>query len=342
MDYVITDEGLKLLEETSLREVVHDNRHAALEGSVGHMYEGDIKDYLETNRVHPSLAKKPLEEIEDDDEFRIFSFIYPNELVKMGKILANLPDKVMTAIGAYIKTDRWTNPRYEKNFSFRDSRFITCINADVHGDFFLQQYNHSVDKSELLFPEASPLVKKLRDEDKGRLYGHYDYWTEFLQHLIYYCCQTKREVPFRNNFEQVFYNGRLPSETPGMVAEPDIRDLIYRGNPELMKGTSPRCLPLYPGWEKQRDAGWHPLEGQIEGSQGFIVDDNLVYCHADAGGVIEFAHQRFAKPGVFITPNMIEPLMRGAITLIRDGAGRNQPQDSGLILKHFPYHLFEQ
>jgi len=335
MDYVITDKGIKLLLETGFFADVSREAQEAISAERGHFYFEDIDEYLRNHRSSPRFREKLLDELEDNDEFRIFSFMYANDLVERGKIPSNLPDNLMTAISGFVNTEKWTNQRYRHNFRHINDRFITCVNGDTHGDFFLQQYNYVFDDSEFLFPEASPLVKKLKQKDIGKLYGHYDYWTGFLEHLILYSLQIKKEVPFRENFEEVFYRGNLPSETPGMVLSPALETLKFRAKEKKIFG-----IPLYPGWKKQRDSGWS-FTGQIEKSRGFIMDGNLVYCDEDSNGNIEFGYYgKFSSPRVFITPDMIKPLMIGTITLIRDGAGRNQPQDPGLIMKYFPYDLF--
>lgn len=341
MDYIITDAGLKILEETGLRKVVDENFRGVT--PLSHFYDEDIEDYIEKNRTHPSYRAKIEAEIEaeeshdSDDEFKIFSYIYPNELARTGKIPKNLPDDLMVAIGAYFSTKWWTEDISRRAYTFRNNQFQTCINGDTHGDFFLQQYNH-VPKKDLqgkLFEDRGPLIKKLEEQDKGKLYGHYDYWIEFLNQLIMFCCQEGIEVPFKNDWEQVFYDGKLPSDEPGSVSEFTINN-FKKGDIEFLKN----CLPRLPGWEKQKVNGWNPLEGEIENSRAFIIGGNLVYCNQDKEGQIEFACNRYSKPKVIFTPDMIKETIYGTMTLIRDGTGRNQPQDPGLVMRYFPYHLY--
>jgi len=339
MDYIITDAGLKVLEERGLKQVIDENFDELYYFNLGVMYEEDIQEYIQNNRVNPLLVEKfSKDEVEDGDEFRVFSYIIPNELARTGKIPSNLSDDLMTAIGAYFLTKSYTEQFTGRgHYAFRNSQFLTCIHDDVHGDFFLQQYNH-VPKKDLqprLFQDRSQLIKKLEEQDCGRLNGHYGYWIPFLTHLIYFCCQTSQEVPFKDNFNQVFYNRQLFPEEPGMMAEGEIERLKYQGEEDVK---IKECLPEYPGFEKQREQGWE-FRGEMEKSQAFIINGNLVYCNLDEAGEIEFYQQKF-KPAVIFTPDMIEQAIYGTIKSIINGAGRNQPQDPGLVLKYFPYHNF--
>jgi len=344
MNYIITDAGLSILEETGLKKLVDENFKELLNEHPSMWYDDEQEEYSRTHRVHPSLAEE--DEQDDlgrmDEKFLVFSFLYPNVLVEQGKISDRLNDTVMAAIGVYVQTKYHTEGLFKDWRAWRNPTFHTTIHPDIHGDFFLQQYNHKPDDSQKsLFLDCEPLIKRLKQKDIGMLYGHYNYWIDFLESLICYCCQTRQEVPFRHDFEKVFYNGNLPDEKPGMVAEMPIVQL--RDWTKDAKTNWKPCLPVLPDFQKQIDDGWL-FEGQIENSQAFILDGNLVFCDKDEHGPIKFTNYgNFSKPVVVISPDMVREAVRGTMELMIEGhAGRVMPHDPGLILKYFPYHLFEK
>ena len=339
MEFIITDKGIKVLEEMGLRQAVEQGSKGLDSLINGFWSVEEREEYACSHRIHPLLSEKlsagsPVGE----KEFIIYSFVNPNQLAEAGKIPRNLLDGIMSAIGAYVLTTGCARIG-RKHYSFRDKKFFTDIFGDIHGDFFLNQFNHvpAEDLQARLF-EDPVLIKRLCQKDKGGLYGHYDYWTEFLKSLVYFCCQTGAEVPFRHDFEKVFYEGKLPSDKPGMVAEREIEMLRYyeKNRNKAFK----TCLPKLPGFEGQMQEGWG-FEGRIEQSQGFIINGNLAFCRESKTGSIEFMQERWGEPDVFIAPGMVREAVFGAVSLIRDSAGRNEPQDAGLILRHFPYYFFE-
>lgn len=343
MDYIITDAGLEILEERGLKKIVDENFKELINEHMGMWYDDQQEEYARTHRTHPSLAQESEQDNFriGDEKFKVFSFLYPNTLVEQGKISDKLSDGIMAAIGAYVQTKYNTEGTFNDQYEWRTPTFHTVIHPDVHGDFFLQQYNHKPDNSQkFLFPGCEPLIKKLKQEDIGMLNGHYDYWINFLESLLYYCCQTKQEVPFRNDFEKVFYNGKFSDKKPGMVADMPITQLKDWTRDAKVKWKP--CLPVLPDFQKQVDDGWM-LEGQIENSQAFILNGNLVFCSQDNSGPIEFIHKKYSSPKVFLTPDMIKEAVYGTMKLMTSGrAGRVEPHDPGLILKYFPYHLFEK
>jgi len=304
-----------------------------------------MKNYVVENRTYSEFKDKVLANDEEirGDEFVVFSYAVPNELIRKGVLPRSLPDEMMAALGAYFLTKRAEYNRFQHNFTFRTKQYLTCINGDIHGDFFVQQYNHLPTVSQLTLFGEGDLYKELTEKDKGKLYGHHDYWIEFLKQLVTFCCQEGLDVPYRKNWEEIFYGGKVPSDEPGEVSGFTISCLknsprFHKDNPDLMKN----CIPRLPGWEEQRECGWIPNEGGIEESQGFISDGNLVYFHKNEEGEVGFARNRYRRANMVFTPDMVEQAIFGTISLIRDGAGRNQSQDPGLLMKNFPYSLYDK
>ena len=340
MNYIVTDAGLSVLEETGLKKIVDENFKGLISEHQGFWYDDQQEEYSRTHRTHPNLTEDEQNDlIRADEKFLIFSFLYPNTLVEQGKISDKLNDNIMAAIGTYVQTKYHTEGMFKDKRTCRNPTFHTVIHPDVHGDFFLQQYNNQPDDSQrFLFSGCEPLIKRLKQKDIGMLYGHYNYWINFLESLVLYCCQTEQEVPFRHDFEKVFYNGKLPDEEPGIVARMPIEQLRDWTREANWKP----CLPTLPDFQKQIDDGWM-LEGQIENSQAFIRDGNLVFCDKDTNGSIEFEHNKWGNPCVTITPDMVREAVRATMELMIEGhAGRVMSHDPGLIMKHFPYHLFEK
>lgn len=348
MDYIITDEGLRVLKEQGLSEKV-DQHFSELNSEVlsrGIWSSDEIREYLSEERIHPLYEKQTRDDeiwLSDNDEFKIFSFMAPNFLVRKKVIPKDLPDTIMSAIGAYLLTKWVMTPFPKRSFTLRNNRFQTQVQGDTHGDFYLSQYDHSIDDSQqVLFSGTEPLIKKLeRDKTCNYMYGHYDYWTEFLQSLILFCCQTCMDVPFRHNFLDVFYEGKPIDERPGMVAEYKINHFKNVYKYAKTDISLQLCLPKYPGFEEQSEQGWG-FAGHIEENQGFIMDGKLVFCRKQEDGPIDFSiWEKFSEPKIIFTPEDIKEALYGTVRVIRDGAGRNAPQDPGLYLKYFPYDLFE-
>jgi hypothetical protein len=233
-------------------------------------------------------------------------------------------------------------------YSWRDGKFLTHMFSDVHGDFYLSQFDHTPDLrgQTFLFPSAEPLVKRLQRgiSDNG-LNAGYEYWMDFLQHLLYFCCQTGMEVPFRDDYLDAFYDGKPFDENAGMLAEHTLhgfnflREDVKSGKKDLFK----MCLPEYPGFLEQSKEGWS-FTGSIAGyskRQAFIMDGNLVYCEEKKDGPVDFGeYGKFSEPKVIFIPDMIREAIFGVFSIVLNSGSRNMHQDPGLIMKYFPYFLF--
>ncbi len=336
--YLITNEGLKVLEESGLKEIL-DSCFKSLDDYMlsGAIYDDQIEEYAKEHGI-PDLVEK----VEEDGILgKRESFVMHSKIIcdllkdKLPKNIKGLEN----AISAYyIYYDHFLKNRgYRGSYLWRDDNFLNIIEGDVHGDMYITQYDITSEPD--LFGSKS-LVKKT--EVKG-VVGYYSDWPKTLIDFITFCLQIKKPVPFRNNWEKEFYKGDLKEEKPGCVAESCVKDLKYTKEGE--KYSHIDVLPFvdnpFRHISKDKNA-FHTQPIRSSGgfvSYPFIDGDNLVYlCKSKRG--VEFLRETWGDPSVRFSYDQIPNAIKGVISCIQNHGTRCQPHDAGLIFKYFPYEKF--
>ena len=344
MHYIITNEGLKILEENGLKKII-DSSFEYLEENMPSslIYDEDIDEYAKEHNL-PDL----LEKIEKDAEEYIFkndSFIMHSGIVYdllKDKITKDVGKDLKYAVGAYyIYKNRFLDHIARTKYLWRGEQFLNIIEGDVHGDMMIKQYNVSPGPQSDLFG-YKPLIQKT---DLRLVNGFYPEWIRTLSDLITFCYQIGKPIPFKDNWEEIFYNGNLETIKPRGVASDFIGDL--KRAKEYNEYSSISVLPFIDNPLKHisaKDSIFDIKPISSDGgylSQPFIDKDSLVYLHESERG-IEFLGHMWGKQGVRFSYEQIHHAIRGVVTCIQGGASRCSSQDPGLVFKYFPYERFEK
>ncbi len=336
--YLITNEGLKVLEETGLKKICNESfeklEHYLL---TGHIYDDQIEEYAEEHGISDLLEKVEAEESWDKNEaFIMHSGIICSLL--QDKLPKSLNNELKKAISAYwIYNNRFLKP-FNKSYLWRSNASLNQIESDVHGDMLIRQYDITTEPN--LFGDK-PLVKK---SELNLVNGFYPEWLRTLTDFIAFCCQIRKPVPFKDNWEEVFYNGKLEESNPGEVAKIYINDLKNAKQQEEYSFIL--VLPFVDNPLKQTNPEkgiYHINPVRSDGgylSYPFIDGDNLVYLHEAERGT-EFLNKTWGKPGVRFPYEQIGEAIKGIVTCIQKGGSRCLPPDPGLVFRHFPYERFQ-
>lgn len=339
--YLITNEGLKTLEESGLKKIL-DTSFKDLEQDYyfgGAIYDDEIERYAEEHKI-PDLVER----IEAEGEFdKSESFVMHSEIVcdlLKKKLPKNLTKELKDAISAYyLYFNRFLKRvGYRGSYLWRDDNFLNIIEGDTHGDMSIGQYDVSPEKN------LKPLVKKTQGTGVN---GYYSDWPKTLIDFITFCCQIKKPVPFRDNWREVFYNGTFNEEEkePGEVASFYIRNLRYAKEGEKYSHIGVLPFVNNPFRHVSTDKSCFFVQ-PIKSSDGFesfpFIDGNsLVYLRKSKEG-IKVLEEIWGNPSVRFSYEQIHHAIKGVVSCIQNSGTRCQSYDAGLIFKYFPYKKFEE
>jgi len=341
--HLITNHGLEVLEKSGLKKIL-DGSFQDLEDYYlkGHIYDDEIEEYAQEHKI-PDL----LERI-DDNFNKNESFIVNSEIVLdllKDKLPEDLESDVKQAISAYyIYHNKFYN-MLARHFFWRDEKSVNIIESDMQGDMCITQYNLSHSDPQLDLFNYKHLIKKVEPKFVN---AYYDEFIPTLIHFITFCCQIGKPVPFKENWEEIFFNENFTAEKPGEVAKNNIKELSsaknkeeysrifvlpFVDNPLKYVNSEKRFYPIYP----------------IKSSGGkffYIVfsGNDLVYLYiAEKGIQVEpYTEEKWGNPSVRFNYEQIGNAIEGIIKVIQKGGSRSFPEDCGLVFKHFPYERFNE
>ena len=346
MEYILTNEGLRVFEEKGLKKIIDDSfEHLNQNMMQGMPFEDDIDEYAKENNI-PDLAEK----IEEDETFYVDkrdSFIMHSEIacnLLKDKLPKNLEKDIKNAISAYyLYHDKFLSKfRLRGSYVWRDEQTLNCIMESIHGDMIIEQYDITPDKKQQDLFNYKPLVKRV---EWRLLNGFYPEWINTLSHFITFCCQIGKPVPFRDTWEQIFYMGNLRETEPAEVAKHLIEGLKYAK--EEKEYSHINVLPFIDNPLKhikpeKNIFNIYPVRSNSGyASQPFIDKDTLVYLHQVEKG-IKFLDARWGDSSVRFNYEQIQHAIKGVVTCIQKRASRCQPYDPGLVFKYFPYERFKR
>jgi len=345
--YLITNHGLEVLEKKGLKKNLDDS-FPDLEDYYlrGHVFDDDIEEYAQEHQI-PDLQER----IEADSEYlKNESFIINSEIILnllKEKLPKNLQNDIKQSISAYyIYYNKILKGFRTQRYFWRDDKFLTELYSDIHGDMQIRQYDINTDlETEQDLFNYMPLVKKV---NPNIINAYYDEFIPTLIHFITFCCQIGKKVPFKDNWEEVFFNGNFTAEKPGEVAKSDIDYLKSAKNKE--ESSMIFVLPFIDNPLKHVDPKKniyivHPIysSGGYT-SRPFIEGNELVYLHPKEDGIkVEpIIKQGWGNPSVRFNYDQTENAIEGIVKVIQKGGSRSPQEDCGLVFKHFPYERFKE
>ena len=341
--HLITNHGLEVLEKSGLKKIL-DGSFQDLEDYYlkGHIYDDEIEEYAQEHKI-PDL----LERI-DDNFNKNESFIVNSEIVLdllKDKLPEDLESDVKQAISAYyIYHNKFYN-MLARHFFWRDEKSVNIIESDMQGDMCITQYNLSHSDPQLDLFNYKHLIKKVEPKFVN---AYYDEFIPTLIHFITFCCQIEKPVPFKDNWEEVFFNGNFEEGKPGEVAKSDIEHLKRAKQNEEYSWI--KVLPFIDNplkhiKSKKDIFHIHPIHssgGYL--SRPFIDGNDLVYLHLEERGIKVEPHreEKWGNPSVRFSYEQIGNAIEGIVRVIQKGGSRSLPEDCGLVFKHFPYERFNE
>ncbi len=343
--YIITNEGLKVLEEKGLKKILDssfpDLEHHML---IALPYEDEIEEYAVEKKL-PHLIEKVEEDgiLDKRESFIMHSEIICDLLKK--KLPKTINKDLKDCISAYyIYHDRFIKKIVSRDsYLWRDENSLNIIEGDIHGDMLIKQFDLSPDPNPDFFG-YKPLFKKV---DLRLVNGFYPEWIRTLSDFITFCIQTEKQVPFKESWGKEFYNGFFEETKAGEVADYYIDRLKWAK--EGKEHSFVQLLPFVDNPKKQMniEKGLCHIE-PISADGGylsfpFIENESLFYLHQVEEGEkgVEFLDAVWGSPSVKFNYNHMEDAIKGVVTCIQKGSSRCQPQDPGLVFKYFPYERFK-
>ena len=342
--YLITNEGLKVLEEKGIKKILDDSFKSLDDYMLSSFpFDEDIKEYGAEHHL-PNLLEKINEDekknIPKEDSFIVRSGIIPNLLKK--KLPKKLTSEIKDAISAYyIYWNRFLNKGfYRGHYLWRDDNFLNIVRGDTNGDMYLNQYTLKSFDSTLI--EENPLLIKASSYGVN---GYYTEWIRMLPDFFSFCLQIGKPVPFKDDWEETFYHGHFEDTKAGEVASYLIERL--QAAKERKEYSSIQVLPFIddPMKHINLDKKIHYVHSvkSVSGfeSMPFIDKESLVYLHKSKTGV-EFIHETWGDLGVRFYYDQIHHAIRGIVSCIQNHGSRCMPHDPCLVFKYFPYERYEE